>query len=61
MKKSKEIKIAVSNANPGQLLSIRAELNLMAKMWKSYGPHIEVKGRKLKEPKPQERKSIRLW
>ena len=61
MKKFKEIKIAVSKANPGQLLSITAELNLMAKMWKSYGPHIEVKGRKLKEPKPQERKSIRLW
>ena len=61
MKKSKEIKLEVSNANPGQLLSIIAELNLMAKMWKSYGPHIEVKGRKLKEPKPQERKSIRLW
>ena len=61
MKKFKEIKIAVSNANPGQLLSITAELNVMAKMWKPYGPHIEVKGRKLKEPKPQERKSIRLW
>ena len=48
MKKFKEIKIAVSNANPGQLLSITAELNLMAKMLKPYGPHIEVKGRKLK-------------
>ena len=43
------------------MLSIRGELNLMSKSWKSYGPDIEVKGRKLQEPKAHPTKHIRLW
>tara|TARA_R110002020_G_scaffold365192_1_gene577435 strand:+ start:553 stop:735 length:183 start_codon:yes stop_codon:yes gene_type:complete len=59
--KYNQITLVVKNASRGQMLSIRGELNLMSKSWKSYGPDIEVKGRKLQEPKAHPTKHIRLW
>ena len=42
--KNKKIILEISKANPGQLLSIKSELNLMSKAWRSYGPKIDIKG-----------------
>ena len=59
--KHNQITLVIKNASRGQMLSIRGELNLMSKSWRSYGPQIEVKGRKLQEPKTHSQKNIRLW
>ena len=40
----KEYIITVVNAEPGQLISLRCELNLLSKQWRPYGPVIKVEG-----------------
>ena len=42
--KEKEYTITIANAEPGQLLSIRCELNLLSKQWRPFGPMIKVDG-----------------
>jgi len=42
--KAKDIKISISNAEAGQLLSLRCELNLLSKQWRPYGPIIKIDG-----------------
>ena len=43
--KAKDITITITNAEAGQLLSIRCELNLLSKQWRSFGPIIKVNGK----------------
>jgi hypothetical protein len=43
--KAKDIKISIANAEAGQLLSLRCELNLLSKQWRPYGPIIKVDGK----------------
>ena len=46
----KKFTIEVSHANPGQLLTIAAELKIMSNGWTKYGPRIEINGQKLQAP-----------
>jgi hypothetical protein len=59
--KNKKIILEISKANPGQLLSIKSELNLMSKAWRSYGPKIDIKGYKIKEPAVHIKKALTQW
>ena len=43
----KKFTIEVSHANPGQLLTIAAELKIMSNGWSKYGPRILINGQKL--------------
>ena len=43
----KKFTIEVSHANPGQLLTIAAELRIMSHGWTKYGPRIYINGQKL--------------
>ena len=54
--KAKDIKISIANAEAGQLLSLRCELNLLSKQWRPFGPIIKVDG---KLPEAND-KSLRL-
>jgi len=46
----KKFTIEVSHANPGQLLTIAAELKIMSNAWTKYGPRIFINGQKLQAP-----------
>ena len=46
----KKFTIEVSHANPGQLLTIAAELKIMSNSWTKYGPRIMINGSKLQAP-----------
>ena len=46
----KKFTIEVSHANPGQLLTIAAELKIMSNNWERFGPRISVNGQKLQAP-----------
>ena len=46
----KKFTIEVSHANPGQLLTIAAELKIMSNGWTKYGPRILINGKKLQAP-----------
>ena len=46
----KKFTIEVSHANPGQLLTIAAELKIMSNGWEKYGPRILINGQKLQAP-----------
>ena len=46
----KQFKIDVSNASPGQLLTIALELKIMSNGWAKYGPRILINGNKLQAP-----------
>jgi len=46
----KKFSIEVSHANPGQLLSIAAELKIMANAWTRFGPRIRINNEKLQAP-----------
>jgi len=46
----KKFSIEVTHANPGQLLSIAAELKIMSNAWTKYGPRIRINGQKLQAP-----------
>ena len=46
----KKFTIEVSHANPGQLLTIAAELKIMSNSWTKYGPRIVITGDKLQAP-----------
>jgi hypothetical protein len=46
----KKFTIEVSHANPGQLLTIAAELRIMSHGWTKYGPRILINGKKLQAP-----------
>jgi len=59
--KYKQIVLKITNASPGQILTLKNELNLMSRAWKSYGPNIEVKAGKIKEPTVNIKRSVRLW
>ena len=43
----KEINIKVSNISKKQWPLLLVELNLMAKMWKKYGPKINIKAKNI--------------
>ena len=47
---TKKFTIEVSHANPGQLLTIAAELKIMSNSWTKYGPRIMINGDKLQAP-----------
>ena len=47
---TKKFTIEVSHANPGQLLTIAAELKIMSNSWTKYGPRILINGDKLQAP-----------
>jgi len=46
----KKFTIEVSHAAPGQLLSIAAELKIMANNWARFGPRILINSQKLQAP-----------
>jgi hypothetical protein len=46
----KKFTIEVSHANPGQLLTIAAELKIMANAWARFGPRILIDNKKLQAP-----------
>jgi len=46
----KKFTIEVSHANPGQLLSIAAELKIMSNAWEKFGPRILIDNKKLQAP-----------
>jgi hypothetical protein len=46
----KKFTIEVSHANPGQLLTIAAELKIMSNAWERFGPRIMINGQKLQAP-----------
>jgi len=46
----KKFTIEVSHANPGQLLTIAAELKIMANNWARFGPRILIDNKKLQAP-----------
>ena len=46
----KQFKIDVSHASPGQLLTIAAELKIMANAWERFGPRIYINSQKLQAP-----------
>jgi len=46
----KKFTIEVSHANPGQLLTIAAELKIMSNGWTKFGPRIRINGQKLQAP-----------
>jgi len=47
---TKQFKIDVSHASPGQLQTIAAELKIMSNGWEKYGPRIMINGQKLQAP-----------
>ena len=47
---TKQFKIEVSHASPGQLQTIAAELKIMSNGWTKYGPRIMINGDKLQAP-----------
>ena len=46
----KKFTIEVSHASPAQLLTIAAELKIMANSWAKFGPRIQINGHKLQAP-----------
>jgi hypothetical protein len=46
----KKFTIEVTHANPGQLLTIAAELKIMANAWTRFGPRILINSQKLQAP-----------
>ena len=46
----KKFTIEVGHASPGQLLSIAAELKIMANNWARFGPRILINNEKLQAP-----------
>ena len=46
----KKFTIEVGHASPGQLLTIAAELKIMANAWTRFGPRILINGQKLQAP-----------
>ena len=59
--KYKQIILKITNVSPGQMLTLKGELNIMSRSWKKFGPQIEVKTAKLKEPTSRPQKIVRLW
>ena len=51
---SKQFRIDVSHASPGQLLTIGAELKIMSNSWEKFGPKIFINGQKLQAPSLRE-------
>jgi len=46
----KKFTIDVSHASPAQLLTIAAELKIMANAWARFGPRITIDNKKLQAP-----------
>jgi len=46
----KKFTIEVGHASPGQLLTIAAELKIMANAWTRFGPRILINSQKLQAP-----------
>jgi len=46
----KKFTIDVSHASPAQLLTIAAELKIMANNWERFGPRITINSQKLQAP-----------
>ena len=46
----KKFTIEVGHASPGQLLTIAAELKIMANAWARFGPRILINSQKLQAP-----------
>jgi len=46
----KRFTIEVGHASPGQLLTIAAELKIMANAWTRFGPRIRINNEKLQAP-----------
>jgi len=46
----KKFTIEVGHASPGQLLTIAAELKIMANAWARFGPRIMINNQKLQAP-----------
>jgi len=46
----KKFTIEVSHASTAQLLTIAAELKIMANSWEKFGPRITINGKKLQAP-----------
>tara|TARA_B100000029_G_C17412713_1_gene901377 strand:+ start:745 stop:924 length:180 start_codon:yes stop_codon:yes gene_type:complete len=42
--------LEVKGASQGQLINLKAELEVMSKNWKKFGADIKIKGAKLQEP-----------
>ena len=55
----KKFTIEVSNAAPGQLATIAAELKIMSNNWERFGPRIWINGQKLQAPELHETRSKR--
>ena len=46
----KKFTIEISRASTAQLLTIAAELKIMANSWEKFGPRITINGKKLQAP-----------
>ena len=57
----KIITLKISKGNHGQLLTLAAELRIMAQSWKKFGPEIEILAGKLKELKHGHKSNLRSW
>jgi len=51
---TKQFRIDVSHASPGQLQTIAAELKIMSNGWERFGPKIFINGQKLQAPSLRE-------
>jgi len=58
--RQKYITLKISKAKHGQLLTLAAELRILARDWLKFGPQIEVQAGKLRELKHYE-KNIKKW
>ena len=58
----KTIKLIITNASAGQMLTLRGELRVMAQSWRKFGPVIDVQAGKLKETeRTSHKRSITKW
>ena len=57
----KIITLKISKGNHGQLLTLAAELRIMAQSWKKFGVDVEIQAGRLAEIKHGHKSNLRSW
>ena len=57
----KIITLKISKGNHGQLLTLAAELRIMAQSWKKFGVDVEIQAGKLAARKHTHKSNFRKW
>ena len=57
----KIITLKISQGNHGQLLTLAAELRIMARSWQKFGVKMDVQAGKLAEQKSTHKSNFRKW